>query len=928
MLDISLPKYDHARDTIKNMKKNKRSWDEIFLSYEQLKLMGVLNEDITRNIWLEIIEEMKRELNKSKFIEQIDIETTIVSRNEDNEAEIPRGQGSSWQLYKKKLLDKGWRKEAVEQLEKSTIKLLRKLNMNTRKTGPVKGLVIGQVQSGKTSSMAGLMAMASDWGWNFFVVLSGMVENLRKQTQERLIDDLKGEGNNNWFSLHHLSRRSPHGSRLQDLNVKEGSNQRFLTVCLKNSTRLRNLIQWLEADKNKLKQLRILIIDDEADQASINTKNVDEDERTKINELIIELVNIGRKTNSQPKSVNYVCYTATPYSNFLNESAPESLYPRDFIGMLPVSNDYFGPKQIFGLEDSDDYDGLDIIREISPEDVNQIKEVQEGNIFEIPASLQKSICWFLCAAASMRHLGYKKPVSMLVHTSQRQIHHANLSRAITEWFKNTSERKIIKLCRNIYQQEIRQFTIQDFREGFKEYPVPDNELNNYPYFEEIEPLIREIVKEKISHIRLNEEGELQYHNGIHLCIDNSANNYPGDENVYIRLAYPSKEKLESIEKAPIFIVVGGSTLSRGLTIEGLVSTYFLRAAAAADSLMQMGRWFGYRKGYELFPRIWMTRNTYEKFRFLTALDEELRRELEQFALDQKSPSEYGPRIKNTPSVSWLRITARNKMQKAEEIEMDFSGASIQTIHFENNAEILRKNISVTENFLLNYCGEPKVTLAKSRNALVYKGVKFENIKNHFLLKMSFNKRSRVFNNIDLFCEWFEKVQDEIGFSDWNVIVSGSGKVVKGKVNHKDKWYVETFSVGKVSRSAKYSEMNYSKNLVNIGVLRAPGDVFADIEDPGFFEDENMQGSVSKRTMMEIRKKYGLDKTPQLIIYRIKKDSKARESTDEKKKTKRKDLDFDEDIIGVYINIPGDTSSRSYAKALTVKMEHIDDEDDE
>src|SRR5699024_7975277 len=111
----------------------------------------------------------------------------------------------------------------------------------------------------------------------------------------------------------------------------------------------------------------------------------------------------------------------------------------------------------------------------------------------------------------------------------------------------------------------------------------------------------------------------------------------------------------------------------GLTIEGLTSTYFLRAATAGDSLMQMGRWFGFRKGYELLPRIWMTENTFEQFQFLTSLEEELRDELKEFALGNKSPANYGPRVKNTPKVSWLRVTAKNKMQKALEIDMDFSG---------------------------------------------------------------------------------------------------------------------------------------------------------------------------------------------------------------------------------------------------------------
>ena len=489
MSNIYLPIYDPVRSVIRNMLNNGNDWEQIEGKYENLNTLGALPETVNEEIWKAIVMDLKEEYHKPENIEKIKQETSIISVGEDNGTFVPDDPRSSWQLYKQKLLESGWRREGVENLEKNTISILKKLNKNTVDTGPVKGLVIGQVQSGKTSSMAGLMAMAADWGWNTFVVLSGMVENLRVQTEKRLITDLNNNGNCTWIPLPKLSRRSPAGQRLQDLNLEDDATQRYLTVCLKNKTRLENLISWMKADKNKLKQMKILIIDDEADQASVNTKNLDGDERAKINELIIELTEIDKDSGVRPLSVNYISYTATPYSNFLNESLPESLYPKDFIGVLPVSNEYFGPKQIFGLAESNDYNGLDIVREISEDDITDIKELQEGKKSNIPRSLQNSICWFLCATATMRYYKIKKPFSMLVHTSQKQMHHKFVAEAIYRWIKNTKIDRILNLCNTIYKEETSKFTKEKFREGFKDYPVSNEEINDYPDFKDLRPYI-------------------------------------------------------------------------------------------------------------------------------------------------------------------------------------------------------------------------------------------------------------------------------------------------------------------------------------------------------------------------------------------------------------------------------------------------------
>ena len=269
---------------------------------------------------------------------------------------------------------------------------------------------------------------------------------------------------------------------------------------------------------------------------------------------------------------------------------------------------------------------------------------------------------------------------------------------------------------------------------------------------------------------MDEDGELTYHKGIHLCIDNCTNNGITSDGMKVRLAYPDSANMPC--PAPAFIVIGGATLSRGLTIEGLISTFFLRSVGQADTLMQMGRWFGYRKKYELLPRLWITDKTRQQFVFLAALDQELRDEIQYMDLTGRSPSEYGPKVKNTPKVSFIRITAKNRMQAATESTMDYSGASNQTYLFDNNAEILKKNIILTEDFIKGLGNESRPAGKNyfSHNA-IWKNISFAYIRN-YIENFKFCSRLQVFDNTRPLLDWLEKVTGEGKLGNWNVIVAG------------------------------------------------------------------------------------------------------------------------------------------------------------
>lgn len=921
MKNYNDPSYDDHRDAILKLQQ-KKGWkgaqyhggsdiDYLQNKLEQLIEDEVYPQDFTAGMWLDIWQMLKKaDEDSKKLVERIK-KSTLVASNADNSMYIPQGEKGSWQLYKKSLFESGWSEESITEIEQTTEGILKKLNFNTAQNGPVKGLVIGNVQSGKTANMAALMAMAADWGWNVFIVLSGIIENLRKQTEDRLIKDLDRPGNLAWIRVNKPSLQSDTAERTHQLHLGDSDQKRYLTVCLKNSTRLQNLNSWLREDPQKLKQMRILVIDDEADQAGINTKDISKDERSRINMEIVKLVNIGN--GQRPQAMNYISYTATPYANFLNEAKPESLYPKDFIGVLNPAKEYFGPKQIFGIDESEEFRGLRILGTINiSKDVNEeqhIKLIHKGSRKDLPKSLKDAVQWFFCATAIMRYRKYKKPISMLVHTSQAQKDHSNIAYAIQTYISSFSTEDWINQCLETYEQEKSRLTIEDFELDFEGYPL---EIKDYPSFDRIKDEIRRL-KNQLTHIQLGDEGTLSYHDGIHLCIDNCANNGITDEDMHIRLAYPNVpvESQSYPSPAPAFIVVGGSTLSRGLTIEGLVSTYFLRTSKAADTLMQMGRWFGYRKGYEMLPRIWMTEDTQQKFRFLATLDEELREELKTYSLQGDEPVQYGPKVKNSPKVSWMKVTAKNRSQSAMETNLDFSGTTSQTTLFNNNSDELNTNLQITEDFL-KLLAKPRLT--NRQNSVYWSDVDFNLIKDEFLKKFKFNDKSRTFNQIDKVCEWYEKKACEAEFTGWNIIVSGKGKVNSDLGEY---WNVNGVTVGKVSRTRLGKPAEEDPNFINIGVLRAPVDFYADINEEALKllpSDYRQFSESSISYVREVRKKAGLGKTPQLIIYRIDKSS-----VPEPQSERRFPLEAKQDIIGVSLYIPGQEKGTSLATNLTIKL---------
>jgi hypothetical protein len=926
MANLSLIIYDKPRKWITDSRAQGISWEEIDYGrkgdYAGLQRFLDIQADInfwpemSISDWAQLVESQKNAEQRIKTIELLDGIAHIHDERQDNAITIPEDDASSWQLYKKKLLDNGFKPDTVDEIERTTLKILKRLNGDTTESDPVKGLVIGNVQSGKTANMAALMAMAADWGWNMFIVLSGTIENLRVQTQNRLFNDLNQQGTLWWRPLQHLSKSVDISQKAQSLHFDAGSRERYFTVCLKNSTRLKKLIQWAQADKNKQRQMKILVIDDEADQAGINTCNIDKDELSKINKLIRALVNgkneEGKDIDSKYLAMNYIGYTATPYANILNEAGEESLYPRSFITTLAVSKEYFGPQQIFGYAgDSVSFDGLDIVRVIDTDELNELKNIHDGDPFVTPETLIDAVCWFMCGVACMRLWEYKKPISMLIHTSQKTAHHSAVAQVVSDWIRNTPKKDIIKRAEIVWHEETSRFSFENFRTQYPSYDRPDEAINKYPDFVDVKEQLEILIDGGISHIELGSDGDLTYHKGIHLCIDNCTNNGVTSDGMHVRLAYPDSSNMPS--PAPAFIVVGGATLSRGLTIEGLISTFFLRSVGQADTLMQMGRWFGYRKKYELLPRLWVTDKTRQQFVFLAALDQELRDEIQHMDITGRSPADYEPKIKNSPKVSFIRITAKNRMQAATEAAMDYSGASNQTYLFDNNSTVLADNIRFTEEFIGELGDAWIPDDNRYDNDIVWRNISFGTIRK-YIERFNFCSRLKVFNDTKPLMDWIEKVTNEGKLGAWNVIVAGKKNATNGT------WTLpDGKSVNKINRSKKDNQNEADANILDIGVLRDPMDLLADVDISSVSDLDlkqrildSISNSISKGAA-GLRDKAGLDTTPQLIIYRVDQHSTGSGT--------RRDLEAKEDVIGISIYVPGGRIGTSYASSVSIKMKN-------
>ncbi len=910
MVDINDKMYNGLREWIKKARRNDYSWEKIESmadggdAHDQFFARHVEEDfwpDDSKDIWMKVVLNIRRvEESTGQIKKQTDM-STLLGPRQKNTLDVPDDEGSCWSLYRNKLLDR--RFSNVDSIQVECLNILQNLSSNTRNGDPVKGLVVGNVQSGKTANMAGLIAMAADCGWNFFIVLSGTIDSLRVQTRNRLYRDLCDENIEKfvWQSIDRLNIKNS-SCTPQRLNLKSGGNVRYLTVCLKNKKRLTDMLTWINVDPNKKKQMKILLIDDEADQASINTAPVDEERKT-INRLILNIVNGEDSKGKKPGpygAMNYVAYTATPYANFLSEGSEKSLYPRDFISLLTPPNLYFGPEEIYGSENRP---GLDIIN--TYENVDEaVLSLEKGRTEQLPDGLKDATCWFICCVAVLRAQYFNGPVSMLVHTSSLTDCHDKVATAINSYL-TTERSEVISRCERVYHDQVSKLSLDKFHDEYDNYEMM-SEIHNYPEYSEISNIVKSLVSLEPSHIKIDEDLNRIYYECIHICIDNNKKmTLDDDENSMPRLLYPD-ENTKDCPPVPAFIVVGGNTLSRGLTVEGLVSTYFARVVSQADTLMQMGRWFGYRIGYELLPRMWMSKLSKQSFDELVDLDVSLRDFIRE-NYNLMTPEDFPPKVKNFPKTSYLKkVTSPGKMRAAEETGYDFDGTLMDTNSFPRDEKSLESNIRCAEDFIK---GLGRSERSEITEALVWHHISGERIFDQFMQPFIFSKRQKTFQMLDGMRLW---IRDKADYYNWNVVLAG---VKNGKHGSWD--ITDEVSINKVERGACNSS---DEEDVYIGStsLSSPLDRIADIDLNSCTYKEgrskvlkNLNGRV-RSEWRKIREEYGINNIPTLIIYCLSKDY-IPSAIDGPKKP----LDVSKDIIALTVIMPGMKQTKLKAKYLQI-----------
>jgi hypothetical protein len=642
----------------------------------------------------------------------------------------PRDDDLHWPRLRSLLEAEGWDAESIKEVDTASTKVVAHCADPFDPEFRRKGLVLGYVQSGKTTNFTAVIAKAADAGYSFFIVLSGVHNGLRLQTQSRLDQQLFDQSRNKWHRLTGEDDFRPPSS--VDAMLSAG-DQKVLAVVKKNGSRLRALKRWLgEADEATLASCSFMVIDDEADQASINTAKPDASP-SMINRLIRQIL-------AELPRVSYIGYTATPFANVLIDPGQyDDLYPEDFIIDLPRPRGYVGPETLFGREalEFDDEtgpvdDGHALIREIPVEEVKQLKPKGSADKDEfepiVAPSLAEATRFFLLSTAArrVRNLSNRN-ATMLVHTSQYTIVHASLRRTLQQYTATIADRlalrdkALLSELRDQWDEETAAVTAEEFGTT----PVT---------WEDVLGELPTVVKD------------------LSVIEDNSR----------------SEDRLDYSRAPRVVIAVGGNTLSRGLTLEGLAVSYFVRTASAYDTLLQMGRWFGYRKGYADLTRIWMTDEMRAWFRHLATVEQEIRYEIERYEAEHKTPRELAMRIRTHPK---LAITAAAKMQDSVLAQVSYSGRRLQTILFEHTQRgWLQANLEAARDLLRSLREVGRSPTSPRPGLLVFRDVESQAVFD-FLAAYNFHVESRDLNALAISDYIGRRLEDD-ELDRFSVAVSG------------------------------------------------------------------------------------------------------------------------------------------------------------
>ena len=556
-------------------------------------------------------------------------------------------------------------------------------NPNIEGIWPRTGMVLGSVQSGKTLNYSAVIAKAADVGYKVIVLLAGTTNSLRSQTQKRIDDyfvgrntssilgenSTKGVGdiNNRRVPINLTNVKDDFSLNKSNINVSVSSiKEPIIFVIKKNTNTLKNLVKYFNNDEMEVRRnTSLLVIDDEADNASINTKK-DTSETTRINEGIRDILMSFSKSS-------YLGYTATPFANiFIDpdsyiEGKGNDLFPKDYIFSLDPPNNYIGPQQIFGEDEAATH--KDHLVEIDDyQDIIPMKHKNLEPLSGIPPSLEEAIRSFVITRAIFILKGKgKKNCTMMINVSRFNFTQEQVLGYVYPYLQDLKE--AIQVNSQIKDSEINHLIIKDFYNLFNEkFTLKETKENKNINWSNI----KKNLYEAISTITVQ-------------TVNMKSN----------ALKYPDDKKETGLH----VIAIGGIALSRGLTLEGLTVSYVLRNSSAFDIVMQMGRWFGYRDGYGKYCKLYLPEQSINYYTNITADVIELVDSIKDMSEQKRTPKDFGLKVRDHPGV--LRITAANKMRASRKINfaLDFSGDHIQVDKIENNQKTNDFNRGIIKNFI-------------------------------------------------------------------------------------------------------------------------------------------------------------------------------------------------------------------------------------
>jgi hypothetical protein len=642
--------------------------------------------------------------------------------------EIKTRRSYYWKNYDDYLKNKrGWDADARASLDIATDRVVERLTDPTQiEAYKAKGLVVGYVQSGKTANFTGVLAKAIDVGYRLVIVLTGTTDLLRAQTQRRLdmelvgrenilggvdeddplaLDGLDYQDDPDWiadsFLRHGSLPRLAGRPNIHRLTTQRGDYKSLrqgiialdfpkrdegkpiyapenlfdtgarLAVVKKNAAVLGKLVGDLRRSAARIEDLPVLIVDDESDQASVNTSNPkkwkeDQRTRTAINKLISQL--LGMLPRAQ-----YIGYTATPFANvFIDPSDAEDLFPTDFLISLPPAPGYMGPS---------DFHDIDSI--IPDEDRTTANSNQKAHVRLLPTEppedhrdLRDAMDAFVLAGAVKLYRQANggesfKHHTMLVHEDMKTAAHREQAERIRKLWNESgySSPSAQQRLREIFEQD----TLPVMQARSNGQPVP-------PDYDALAPYVGEAIAKVGS-------------TGNPVLVVNS-------------------DKIEGealdFDRQPVWrVLVGGNKLARGFTVEGLTISYYRRLTKQADTLMQMGRWFGYRKGYRDLVRLFVTDELNEAFQAICLDEQYFRDQLDRYArlVDGKpqiTPAQVPPLV--AQHLPWLKPSAINKMYNAQLTERRSPGIGVEPIDYPDRRDRLARNTELFQPLLATVSG--------------------------------------------------------------------------------------------------------------------------------------------------------------------------------------------------------------------------------